>query len=122
MKKPEIQSGKELYHFTALDNLPNILSSKFLPRKELTDSIDVADKDILKVRDKFALDDMVPFHFFPNNPFDGRVCQLHPTTKFAFIVVRRVTAKDLEWKITPRHPLSGDCKLMSYDEGMNVID
>lgn len=122
MKKPDIQNGKELYHFTALDNLPSILSSKLLPRKQLKSFVDVADKEILQGRDKFSLDEMVPFHFFPNNPFDGKVCQLNPEKKFAFIVVRRVTAKDREWKITPRHPLSGDCKLMSYDEGMKAID
>lgn len=122
MKKPEIQNGKELYHFTALDNLPNILSSKLLPRKELEGFVDVADKEILEGRDKFALDEMVPFHFFPNNPFDGKVCQLHPATKFVFIVVRRAVAEANEWKVTPRHPLSGDFKLMSYDEGMGAID
>ncbi|HDM8147120.1 TPA: DUF4433 domain-containing protein [Vibrio harveyi] len=122
MKKPEIQNGRELYHFTALDNLPSILGSKLRPRKELTDFTDVADKEILEGRDKFSLDKMVPFHFFPNNPFDGKVCKLHPTTKFAFIVVRRAIAKENEWKITPRHPLSGDCKLMTYDEGMKAID
>ncbi|HHX8647687.1 DUF4433 domain-containing protein [Vibrio antiquarius] len=122
MKKSEIQKGKELYHFTALDNLPSILSSKLLPRKGLKGFVDVANKEILKGRDKFDLDEMVPFHFFPNNPFDGKVCQLNPATKFAFIVVRRVVAKSNGWKITPRHPLSGDFKLMSYDEGIADID
>lgn len=122
MKKSEIQNGKELYHFTALDNLPSILSSKLLPRKKLKSFVDVADTEILEGRDKFSLDEMVPFHFFPNNPFDGKVCQLNPTTKFAFIAVRRVTAEEQKWKITPRHPLSGDCKLMSYDEGLKAID
>lgn len=74
MKKLEIQSGKEFYYFIVLDNLLNILSLKFLFWKELIDFIDVVDKDILKVRDKFVLDDMVLFYFFLNNFFDGRVC------------------------------------------------
>ncbi len=78
MKKPDIQNGKELYHFTALDNLPSILNSKLLPRKQLTSFVDVADKEILQGRDKFSLDEMVPFHFFQTTLLMVRFVSLTP--------------------------------------------
>lgn len=122
MKKAQIQNGKELYHFTALANLPSILGSRLLPRKELEVFVDVADKEILEGRDNYSLDKMVPFHFFANNPFDGKVCQLNPQEKFAFIAVRRAVAEANQWKITPKHPLSGEFSLLPYGDGIKAID
>ncbi|WP_414931879.1 DarT ssDNA thymidine ADP-ribosyltransferase family protein [Vibrio europaeus] len=114
----DIKEGKLLYHFTALENLPKILSSQLLPREQLQDFVDVADKEILTGREQHSLMSMVPFHFFANNPFDGRVCQVNSKTKFAFIVVRRVHAEAKGWKISPKHPLSGEFRLLSYADGM----
>ncbi|HFQ5336107.1 TPA: DarT ssDNA thymidine ADP-ribosyltransferase family protein [Vibrio vulnificus] len=114
----DIQNGKLLYHFTALDNIPSILSEGLLPRDEIKDFVDVADKEILTGREKHSLMSMVPFHFFPNNPFDGKVCQLNPGRKFVFITVRRLLASNNNWSISPKHPLSGECTLLSYEEGM----
>ncbi|EHK7404364.1 TPA: DUF4433 domain-containing protein [Vibrio parahaemolyticus] len=117
-----IKNGKQLYHFTALGNLESILKQGLLSRSQLEHFEDVADPEILTDREKYKLDTMVPFHFFNSNPFDGRVCINNPDKKFVYIVIHRDTAKNNNWQIIPKHPLSGECELHTYVDGMNAID
>lgn len=117
-----IKTGKLLYHFTALENIPNILTKGLLPRDQLKDFIDIADKDILTGREQYDLMSMVPFHFFANNPFDGRVCLNNSDKKFVYIIVHRDLAKANNWAISPKHPLNGEFNLLTYKEGMEEIN
>ncbi len=121
-KLPNIQEQSYLYHLTASENLPSILLSGLLPRSQLSDFNDIADHEILESRSAHHLDSMVPFHFFAKNPFDGRVQSLYPTKQFVLIAISREFAENNSWSIIPKHPLSGDFKILSYQEGMEQID
>lgn len=84
---------------------------------------DVADSSILEERKKVKLQDCVPFHFFARNPFGGRLQKGHPDKRFALIAVKRSLARQLGWKIIPRHPLAGgDIQVMAYDAGFAAIN
>ena len=122
MIERDYKSKKLLYHFTALENLESILERGLLPRHDLKEFRDVADPDILENRARYGLDKMVPFHFFADNPFDGRVFLNNPTTPFIYITVSREHARDNGWTISPKHPLNGNFNLLDYDEGMEAID
>lgn len=119
-----IKDKSYLYHLTSMDNLESILKNGLLPRSIARPTTDVADKDILQGREAYNLHTMVPFHFFANNPFDGRVQLNHRTKNFLFIAIDRAYAKENNWKISPKHPLNanGAFNLLDYDEGMKAIE
>ncbi|EMI5489606.1 DUF4433 domain-containing protein [Providencia stuartii] len=118
------RDGKLLYHLTSLKNLPNILSSGLCSRASLKGGfVDVADSEIIVGRGAKTLENMVPFHFFAGNPFDGRVLTDHKDKDFCMITVHRAFAKENNWKILPKHPLSSaGVSLVDYDEGIDLID
>lgn len=117
------KDGKLIYHLTSLDNLPSILKKGLLPRDLVKEFIDVADQEIINLREEQGLNGLVPFHFFPKNPFDGKVQKDNRTKKFIFITVHREFAKLNGFKIIPQHPLSiKDGVLLDYDVGMNEIE
>lgn len=119
----DIKDQKLLYHLTDINNIPSILKGGLMPRAELNDFVDIADSDIIESRQGLGLENFVPFHFFANNPFDGRVQQNNTGKSFVIIAVRREHAKANQWNIIPRHPLDDqDLKLMAYDEGFNAIN
>jgi len=68
-----IRNQKLLYHLTSTNNLQSILNQGFLSRDRLIAFDDVAEPDIIEFRGQNNLNKYVPFHFFANNPFDGRV-------------------------------------------------
>lgn len=118
-----IQDGKLLYHLTSLSNLESILQNGLKPRSQLTQFTDVADSDILVKRQSQNLQDFVPFHFFAKNPFDLAVQNTRKSESFVLITVRRDTAQQNDWQISPRHPLAvGNTALYSYDVGIQQID
>ncbi len=127
-KRVAIEDGKLLYHITAIDNLNKIIKTGLKSRKSLTDDenagfTDVADKNILKGREEHSLNKMVPFHFFANNPFDGKVKKDKNKTEFCIITVARSYAIDNNWLIIPKHPLaSGRIEILSYKDGFDKID
>lgn len=117
------KNGKLLYHLTSVDNLRSILTHGLQARDSIKDFVDVADKEIINHREEKGLNNLVPFHFFGANPFDGAVQIGHPDKKFVFITLRRVFAKENDFKILPRHPLSlDDCTLLDYDKGIEEIN
>jgi hypothetical protein len=119
----DIREQNLLYHLTDIDNLESILRGGLKPRRELMQFSDVADCDILESRRVFDLDNMVPFHFFARNPFDGRVQEDHPNKDFVLITVLRALAKSNNWQIIPCHPLSNSAlQLLNYQEGIEAID
>ncbi|UWZ97432.1 DUF4433 domain-containing protein [Vibrio splendidus] len=122
MANRDYKSGKVLYHVTSIQNLPSILEKGLLPRNQKRPVVDVADKEILSGREKHGLDAMVPFHFFADNPFDGRIQKDHPNETFVFIGVPRTYASSNDWKISAKHPLNGEFKLLDYAEGIEAID
>jgi len=69
----EIKDQKLLYHLTDINNIPFILKNGLIPRAELNGFVDIADSDIIESREGLGLEKHVPFHFFANSPFDGRV-------------------------------------------------
>lgn len=122
-----VYKGKLLYHLTELKNLSTIFKYGLLSRNEMIKRklkfIDVADEKIIKFREENGLNDFIPFHLFPKNPFDGAVQKAHENKKFIYIVMHRNYAKYNKFKIIPRHPMSME-KLIIYDykEGMNKIE
>ncbi|EPC4488748.1 TPA: DUF4433 domain-containing protein [Serratia liquefaciens] len=119
-----IQNQSFLYHLTCIDNLDNIISSGLRSRASLgNDFVDVADGEIIQGRGAQTLETMVPFHFFANNPFDGRVKNDHKDKIFCLIAVNRNFARQNSWKIIPQHPLaSTGLQLMDYDSGFAAIN
>lgn len=120
----DIKEGKLLYHMTLQENLCSILDHGLLPRSalKLEQFRNVADPQILESRAEHRLDTFVPFHFFANNPFDGRVQKDFPGQSFVILAVQRTKAQANNWKIIPRHPLSGSPQILDYEDGMAVID
>jgi len=117
------KDGKLIYHLTSLDNLESIFMNGLLSREDVKDFIDVADKEIIEHRKEKKLNNLVPFHFFAGNPFDGKVQLKHPDKKYVFITLERIYAKKNGFKILPKHPLAlDDCLLMDYDPGLEKID
>lgn len=120
------KNGKLLYHLTRLYNLDSILENGLLSRKTVKDNnisfLDVADQEIISKRTKFGLDKYIPFHFHPYSSFDVAVKNTY-AEEFIYICIKRELAKDNNFKILPKHPLSIEkCGLLDYDEGFNQID
>lgn len=121
------KNGKLLYHLTKLQNLESILEQGLAPRKTLIETgvifEDVADPVIISKRTELGLDSYTPFHFHPYSSFDVAVKNTYSDTKFIYICVARNIAKQNEFKILPKHPLSiEDCVLRDYDDGFEEID
>lgn len=123
-----IKEGKLLYHLTELKNLDSIIKHGLLSRKLVTSLNlrfeDVADPKIIQNRDLLNLDKYIPFHFYPNTPFDYRAQNNHIDEDFIYLCLERDVAKINKFKVLPRHPLSGNdiCNIYEYDEGMEKID
>lgn len=121
------RSKKLVYHMTAVANLHSIsksgLRSRFdLQRREVAFR-DVADPSILESRSQHSLDKMVPFHFFVRNPFDYRIAHDHAEVPMCLIAVWRTFARQNDWKIVAKHPLSGgSCRVLNWDDGMEAIE
>lgn len=120
----EIRNKQYIYHLTSIDNLESILENGLCPRNMVDEFDDVADPDIIDFRRENNLNDYVPFHFFANNPFDGRVQKDHPDKSFFYICLKRNFAREHGFKIIPMHPIAmgNDLILYEYDEGMESID
>ena len=113
----------QFYHLTSLNNMESIIRDGLLPRESLTTFEDVADPKIIEKRNELSLNNMVPFHFFIHNPFDGRVMKDNPDMEFVYLCISRNYAKNHNWKILPRHPLACQKEdLKDYDDGFNSID
>ncbi len=123
MPRPNIRNQSLLYQITDIDNLNSILEEGLKPRCDLVKFSDVADREILEGRSRHGLDQKVPFHFFANNPFDGRVQIDHPEKEFVILTVHRSLASRRNWEIIPQHPLGiGDYKILNYADGIEAID
>ena len=119
----DIKDQKLLYHLTSLNNVPAILDQGLLPRSQVQRFTDVADKEILKDRERLGLEHKVPFHFFAGNPFDGRVQKDHPDDEFVLFAVHRNIAAGNNWQIIPCHPLANaTVELLDYEAGVEAID
>lgn len=122
-----IRNHRYIYHLTAFENMRSILLDGLLPRKQLQENAftDVADSQIMAYRKENHLDDYVPFHFFINSPFAGRVMQDRPG-KYVYIAVNREYAKTHDFIIIPNHPMSSSEKnhiqMYRYAEGFELID
>ena len=124
-----IRDNYYIYHLTAFENMRSILLDGLLPRKQLQEQenafTDVADPQIMAYRKENYLDEYVPFHFFRNSPFAGRVMRDHPG-KYVYIAVNREYAKTHDFKIIPNHPMSSfeknHIQMCTYAEGFELID
>lgn len=123
MGRKPIKDITQFYHLTSLNNIEGIIRDGLLPRESLNTFEDVADPEIIEKRNELDLNNMIPFHFFIHNPFDGRVMKDHPDMEFVYLCINRSYAKSHNWKILPRHPLVCQKEdLKDYDEGFNSID
>jgi hypothetical protein len=122
-----IRDGKLLYHLTELNNLETIIDYGLLSRDELINRgikfDNVANSEILAFRKQHGLQKFVPFHFFPNTPFDGSVQKTYMRDEFIYLCLQRQVAREYNFKIIPRHPLSMlPFKMYNYVDGLRVID
>ncbi|WP_287797422.1 DarT ssDNA thymidine ADP-ribosyltransferase family protein [Idiomarina sp.] len=117
-----IRNGRLLYHLTSIDNIEGIIRHGLIPRAELNNFDDVADREIIGHRQLHQLDSKVPFHFFAKNPFDGNVQANNAEKAFVLIAVHRALAQKKNWQIIPRHPLAQPFEIYEFDQGMEVID
>lgn len=123
----KIRNGKLLYHLTKLSNLDSIIEkglvSRYMLEKTQATFGDVADSQIMSRRKEFGLDRYIPFHFHPYSSFDVIVKNTHPNDEFIYICINRTLARDNDFLILPKHPLSvEEVRLLSFDDGMNEID
>lgn len=117
------KEGKLIYHLTSIDNLESIFEKGLLSRNDLESFTDIANEEIIKHREEKGLNNLIPFHFFGANPFDGAVQKKHCDKKFVFITIQRTYAKSNGFKILVKHPLSlEDCILFDYDKGIDKIN
>nr|WP_322657744.1 DarT ssDNA thymidine ADP-ribosyltransferase family protein [Dendronalium sp. ChiSLP03b] len=118
-----IKDKKLLYHLTSLENFESILSYGLLARNDIERFDDVADSGIINFRRENNLTRYVPFHFFANNPFDGRVQKDFPDKEFIYICIYREFAKSNKFSIIPKHPRAiKPLVLYSYTEGYEIIE
>ncbi|MDI1293371.1 MAG: DarT ssDNA thymidine ADP-ribosyltransferase family protein, partial [Methylobacter sp.] len=118
-----VKEQKLLYHLTPLKNLEGIINEGLKSRSQLDNFEDIADHEILQKRSDHGLENFVPFHWFARNPFDGGIQAAISDKYFVIFTVKRALAKNLNWKVIPRHPLANDrIELMNYTEGFDSID
>ena len=118
---------KLLYHLTELENMTSIIEYGLLSRKDIRSKgikyRDVADSEIISIREMLGLDGYIPFHFHPYSAFDVAVKKSRPEDKFVYITIKRELAAIANFKILVKHPLSQEeCVLYDYEEGINLID
>lgn len=142
-EKKDYRNKKLLYHMTALDNLESILKYGLLSRFEVEEKksgreyselnynneeknkllkVDVADDEIIQKRRKLEILNLVPFHFFEPTPFAYCIFHKHPEKTFVTIAVKRNLAKAENFKISTRHPLNPNAKILTFSEGIEEID
>lgn len=121
-----VKAQKLLWHLTDLNNLESILKYGLLSRKDVLTKIhqysDIADSEIIAKRKELNLLGYVPFHFFVNNPFDGKVLKENPDKKFCYISIKRDFASANGFKVLTKHPLSPEAELLPYKQGFDKID
>ncbi|MBD2119353.1 DarT ssDNA thymidine ADP-ribosyltransferase family protein [Trichocoleus sp. FACHB-262] len=119
-----IEKNRLLYHLTSLENIESILRNGLLSRRDNFHKFDdVAESDIIKFRKKVGLDLYVPFHFFPKNPFDGRVQIDSPKKTFIYICVSKEFARNKNFKVVTKHPTAlKHLSLYRYLPGIKKID
>lgn len=116
-----------LYHLTGIENLDSIIENGLVSRKTLLDNQvmfgDIADVAIITKRTELGLDKYIPFHFHPYSSFDYAVKYKHPGNTFIYLCIKRDLARENDFLILPKHPLSiEECTLYQYDEGFDLID
>ncbi|ATW24574.1 DarT ssDNA thymidine ADP-ribosyltransferase family protein [Candidatus Formimonas warabiya] len=118
-----IRDQKLLYHLTSLENLEAILRNGLLPRNQMVRFDDVAEPGLIDFRRENGLNGYVPFHFFPKNPFDGRVQTDYPDKDFIYITLSRDFARENNFQIIPMHPRAmRPLELYDFDEGFGIIE
>ena len=110
------KNGKLIYHLTKLDNLESIIEHGLMSRKALKESGiefgDVADSEIISKRTELGLDIYTPFHFHPYSSFDVAVKNKFSDIDFIYVCIHRDRAKEYNFKVLPKHPLSvKECEL-----------
>ena len=121
------KEGKYLYHLTKLSNLDSILQYGLLSRRQILGRRigfdDVADQKIIDKRTKLGLDEFTPFHFHPYSAFDAAVKHTYDAQEMIYICIERELAKNNNFLILPKHPLSEkECEMYEYEEGIQRID
>ena len=121
------KNGKLLDHLTELKNLESIVRLGLVPRKVLLENEvkfeDVANPEIIIKRQELGLSEYIPFHFHPYTAFDVAVKNQHMGEEMIYICIQRELARENNFKILPKHPLSlTSYQLYDYDEGFNLID
>lgn len=121
------KKGSLLYHLTELDNLRNIVLDGLQSRRQLQESrklfFDIADPNIISERERLGLDKYIPFHFHPYSAFDAAVKYNHAGDSMIYICIHREYARENQFKVLPRHPLSREeCILYEFEEGIAKID
>lgn len=122
------KTGKLIYHLTQVDNFESIVKNGMLPRKSIKEKgikfSNVADMNIIDKRTKLGLDAYTPFHFHPYSAFDVAVKNTYNAQRMIYMCIDRKVAKEWQFKVLPKHPLSSgeNYALYDYDEGFNLID
>lgn len=121
------KDGLLLYHLTQVDNFKSIVENGLMSRKSINDGgvcyCNIADMEIVDKRTELGLDKYIPFHFHPYSAFDVAVKNRYDAKRMMYMCISRKYAKDNDFKILPKHPLSEDeCRLYDYDEGFKLID
>lgn len=123
---PNYKYEQYIYHITAVENIPNILTSGLQCRNDLKsdDFNDVASHSILDKRAEYGLDKFVPFHWVYGSEFDYNIHETYDDTEFAYIAIDRNIAKNENWKVIPQHPLAGGNapEILDYSIGFNKIN
>lgn len=122
-----MKNGKLLYHLTDIQNFDSIIENGLVSRRILLDNHvmfgDIADVGIITRRTELGLDNYIPFHFHPYSSFDCAVKNTHPQNMFIYLCIKRDLARENDFLILPKHPLSiEECTLYPYDEGFDLID
>lgn len=124
-----VQDYKIIFHLTSTNNFESLLEFGLLPRAQLNTSFyDIADQEIIQLRRNYKLDEFIPFHFFPKNPFDGRVQQNNPNSDFMFLTLNKrfISLNKDNFYIIPSHPLhlhkNKSLIIYEYDDGVSKID
>jgi calcineurin-like phosphoesterase family protein len=100
----------QMWHLTDINNIPSIFEFGLLSRNFLNKLskkyIDNSTSDLTKKRERLGLNDYVPFHFMPSNPYDIYEFQKHKDryTTFCYITIMDKTAEELGAKVQLEYP------------------
>jgi hypothetical protein len=101
------------WHLTSFDNMENILKMGLLSRSQLsatnckfTDLAENMDRSDLTIeRKRKELDNYIPFHFLPWNPYDKEIFRRNKGKSFCYITIHQKLACDSEkYKISLKNP------------------